>query len=104
MDIDRALDIIRTQHHAVLATTRPDGQPQMSPVLVTVDDEAYAVISTRETAYKVRNVRRHPRAWLCACCPTASSAASGCKSKDPRRSSPSRRHGPADRVLPVDLR
>ena len=65
MDIDRALDIIRAQHHAVLATTRPDGQPQMSPVLVTVDDEAYAVISTRETAYKVRNVRRHPRAWLC---------------------------------------
>jgi len=65
MDIDRALDVIRAQHHAVLATTRPDGQPQMSPVLVTVDDEAYAVISTRETAYKVRNVRRHPRAWLC---------------------------------------
>jgi PPOX class probable F420-dependent enzyme len=25
----------------------------------------HAVISTRETAYKVRNVRRHPRAWLC---------------------------------------
>jgi PPOX class probable F420-dependent enzyme len=65
MDIDRALEIIRAQHRAVLATTRRDGQPQMSPVLVTVDDEGYIVISTRETAYKVRNVRRHPRAWLC---------------------------------------
>ena len=65
MDIDRALELIRVQHRAVLATTRRDGQPQMSPVLVTVDDEGYVVISTRETAYKVRNVRRHPRAWLC---------------------------------------
>jgi PPOX class probable F420-dependent enzyme len=65
MDIDRALDIIRKQHHAVLATTRADGQPQMSPVLATADDDGYAVISTRETAYKVRNVRRHPWAWLC---------------------------------------
>ena len=66
MDLDLARDVLRAQHHAVLSTVRPDGQPQMSPVLAVVDDEGYAVISTRETAYKVRNLRRDPRAWLCS--------------------------------------
>jgi PPOX class probable F420-dependent enzyme len=66
MDLDLARDVLRAQHHAVLSTVRSDGQPQMSPVLAVVDDEGYAVISTRETAYKVRNVRRDPRAWLCS--------------------------------------
>ena len=66
MDIDAARDVLRNQHRAVLATLRPDGQPQMSPVLVMVDADGYAVISTRETAYKVRNVRRDPQAWLCS--------------------------------------
>lgn len=66
MDLDKARDVLRAQHHAVLATLRADGEPQMSPVLVTMDAEGYAVISTRETAYKVKNLRRNPRAWLCS--------------------------------------
>jgi PPOX class probable F420-dependent enzyme len=37
----------------------------MSPVLVAVDEAGNVVISTRETAYKVRQVRRDPRVWLC---------------------------------------
>lgn len=66
MDLDEAKDLLRAQHGAVLTTLRADGEPQMSPVLVTVDAEGYAVISTRETAYKVKNLRRDPRAWLCS--------------------------------------
>jgi PPOX class probable F420-dependent enzyme len=66
MDLDEARDVLRTQHRAVLTTLRPDGEPQLSPVLVTVDDDGHAVISTRETAYKVKNLRREPRAWLCS--------------------------------------
>ena len=65
MDVSEAQDIIRVQHRAVLATLRPDGEVQMSPVLATLDAEGFAVISARETAYKVRNLRRDPRAWLC---------------------------------------
>lgn len=65
MDLDEARDIIRTQHHAVLATYRRDGSPQLSPVTANVDDHGYVVISTRQTAYKVRNLRRDPRAYLC---------------------------------------
>lgn len=57
--------MIREQHRAVLATKRDDGGPQMSPVLVALDDDGRVLISTRETAVKVRNVRRDARAWLC---------------------------------------
>jgi PPOX class probable F420-dependent enzyme len=65
MDLDAARDVIRTQHHAVLATTRADGSTQMSPVTVDVDDEGYVVISTRETAYKYKQILRNPRVAVC---------------------------------------
>jgi PPOX class probable F420-dependent enzyme len=64
MDAQSALSIVSTQHRAVLATLRRDGTPQMTPVTVGVDD-GRVVISTRQTAYKVRNVRRNPRVYLC---------------------------------------
>jgi PPOX class probable F420-dependent enzyme len=66
MDINEALDYVRTQHHAVLGTLKSDGTPQLSPVTVGIDGDGHVVISTRQTAYKVRNVRRDPRVWLCA--------------------------------------
>src|SRR5919206_4143792 len=65
MELDDARDVIREQHRAVLATIRADGTPQMSPVLVAVDDEGRVLVSTRETALKVRNLRRDARSWLC---------------------------------------
>ena len=65
MDLDEARQFLRDNHRAVLATFRMDGRPQLSPVSVSVDDEGWAVISSRETAYKVRNLRRDPRASLC---------------------------------------
>jgi PPOX class probable F420-dependent enzyme len=65
MELDEARDVIREQHRAVLATMRADGTPQMSPVLVAVDDEGRVLVSSRETAMKVRNLRRDPRSWLC---------------------------------------
>jgi PPOX class probable F420-dependent enzyme len=65
MDLDEARAVIREQHRAVLATIRDDGTPQMSPVLVALDEEGRALISTRETAVKVRNLRRDRRLWLC---------------------------------------
>src|SRR5580693_3155319 len=66
MDIDAALDYVRTQHHAVLGTLKSDGTPQLSPVTVGIDDDGHVIISTRQPAYKVRNIRRDPRVWLCA--------------------------------------
>jgi len=61
MDIDEAREFIRQNHSAVLATYRVDGRPQMSPVGAAVDDDGVVVISSRETAYKVKNLRRDPR-------------------------------------------
>jgi PPOX class probable F420-dependent enzyme len=65
MDLDAAREVVREQHHAVLATMRRDGTPQMSPVAAAVDDDGRVVVSSRETAIKTTNVRRDPRAWLC---------------------------------------
>ena len=65
MDLDVAREFVRGNSNAVLATMRADGTPQMSPINVAVDGEGRFVISSRETAYKVRNLRRDPRAWLC---------------------------------------
>ena len=61
---DDALAFARENHRAVLATLRRDGAPQLSPLTVGADDSAI-VISSRETAMKVKNLRRDPRAWLC---------------------------------------
>ncbi len=65
MDLDEARAVVAEQHHAVLATLRRDGTPQMSPVAATVDGQGRVVVSTRQTAFKVRNLRRDPRVWLC---------------------------------------
>src|SRR5882724_8357023 len=65
MTIDEALAFISENHHAVLATTRADGQPQLSPVACGVDADNKVVVRTRRTAMKTHNLRRAPRAWLC---------------------------------------
>jgi PPOX class probable F420-dependent enzyme len=65
MDISEAQEFLRDNNRAVLATFRKDGSVQMSPVTVTVDDDARVLISSRESAYKVRNLRRDSRASVC---------------------------------------
>jgi len=65
MDLERAREFMRAHHRAVLATTRSDGRPQLSPVTVGVDESGRVLISTRETAIKTKNLARDPRAALC---------------------------------------
>jgi PPOX class probable F420-dependent enzyme len=65
MDLDVAREFVRTHHRAVLATRTRDGGVQQSPVLVGVDETGRLVVSSRETAYKVKNLRRDPWAQLC---------------------------------------
>jgi PPOX class probable F420-dependent enzyme len=64
MDVSLAQDYLRHHHRAVLATSRSDGRPQLSPVLATLDDDGRVVISTPEPTVKVRNVRRDPHVSL----------------------------------------
>ncbi len=56
---------MRVHHRAVLATSRSDGRPQLSPVTVGVAGGGQVLISTRETAIKTKNLARDPRASLC---------------------------------------
>ena len=65
MDLDQARDFLRRHHRAVLATRRADGGVQQSPVVVAVDGDGNVVVSSRETAYKTRNLRRDPWAQVC---------------------------------------
>jgi PPOX class probable F420-dependent enzyme len=48
-----------------MATRRARGDLQLSPVLCTLDPEGRVTVSTRETAMKVKNLRRDPRVSLC---------------------------------------
>jgi PPOX class probable F420-dependent enzyme len=66
MDTAAAQEFLRDNHHAVLATSRADGRPQLSPVTATVDGDGRVIISTRETAVKVRNLRRDPHVSMAA--------------------------------------
>ncbi len=65
MDVADALDFVRGNSHAVLVTRRRDGRPQTSPVTAGVADDGVLVISSRETAIKVKNLERDPAASLC---------------------------------------
>lgn len=65
MDLKQGIDLARGNHHIVLATRRSDGRPQMSPVVSAVDDEGRLLVSTREPAAKVRNLRHDPHASIC---------------------------------------
>jgi PPOX class probable F420-dependent enzyme len=65
VELDHARRFVETHHRAVLVTTRTDGRPQLSPVAAGVDDDGRIIVSSRETAFKVRNLRRDPKVSLC---------------------------------------
>jgi PPOX class probable F420-dependent enzyme len=65
MDIAQAVDFMRTNHRAVLHTNRKDGSAHLTPVTVGVDADGRPIVSSRETAFKTKNVVRDPRATLC---------------------------------------
>lgn len=66
MELAEAQKFLSENECAVLTTWRRDGRIQMSPITVGLDDAGRAIISSRETAYKVRNIQRDPRVSLCA--------------------------------------
>src|SRR5437899_912682 len=65
MDIADALEFVRHHHRAVLAGHRADGRHQLSPVAAGVDGEGRVVVSSREAAFKDKNLRRDPAVSLC---------------------------------------
>ncbi|MGA8427512.1 MAG: PPOX class F420-dependent oxidoreductase [Candidatus Dormiibacterota bacterium] len=61
MDPEKAKEFVSQHHHAVMATRRRDGSPQLSPIVVGSDAQGNLAVSSRETAVKTRNLTRDPR-------------------------------------------
>jgi PPOX class probable F420-dependent enzyme len=59
--LDELLDFIRPRHRILLATTRSDSRPQISPVAGGVDAEGRIVVSTYPARAKARNAERDRR-------------------------------------------
>jgi PPOX class probable F420-dependent enzyme len=60
---DAVLDLLRAPSTCYLATTMPDGSPQLTQVWIDTDGTD-VVINTVEGHQKLRNVRRDPRVAL----------------------------------------
>ena len=65
MTIEEAKEFLRQHHRSVLTTYRRDGRLQMSPILIGIAEDGLGIISSRETAYKVHNIKREPRVSVC---------------------------------------
>jgi PPOX class probable F420-dependent enzyme len=65
MTPEQAREFLAEHHRAVMITRRQSGGLQTSPVVVAAADDGSVLVSSRETAYKVRNLRRDPRVTLC---------------------------------------
>lgn len=65
--VDRAdlVDFVRPRHHGILATTRRDGRPQMSPVTMGVDGTGRIVIASYPERVKSINARRNSTVSVC---------------------------------------
>jgi len=55
------LDFVRPRHRMLIATTRADGRPQISPVSGGVDAQGRIVISSYPARAKTRNAERDAR-------------------------------------------
>jgi PPOX class probable F420-dependent enzyme len=65
VDLDQLVEFIRPRHRCVLATTRRDGRPQLSPVTMGVDPEGRIVIATYPERTKAKNAGHDPRVSVC---------------------------------------
>ena len=65
--VERAelLEFVRSRHRCLLATTRGDGRPQLSPVTFGVDGADRIVISTYPQRAKAGNARANPEVSVC---------------------------------------
>jgi PPOX class probable F420-dependent enzyme len=60
VDLAGLVEFARGKHHLVLATTRRDGRPQLSPVTGVMTEAGEILVSTYPTRAKARNIRRDP--------------------------------------------
>lgn len=61
VDWQRVADFVHGRHKWILATTRTDGRPQMSPVTGTLLPDGHLAIATYPERAKAKNARREPQ-------------------------------------------
>lgn len=64
MEISDAQEFLRHNHRGVLVARKKDGSLQMTMVSPVVDAAGKVVITSRDSTYKVKNIRRNPRISL----------------------------------------
>jgi PPOX class probable F420-dependent enzyme len=64
MELDAALDFIRTRQNGVLATLKRDGRPQLSNITYSLGDDGVVRISVTDGRAKTGNIRRDNRVSL----------------------------------------
>ena len=64
MEITEVREFLAVNHRGVMVVQKRDGWPQITLVTPGIDDEGRAIITTRGTTYKLKNVRRNPRVSL----------------------------------------
>lgn len=65
VDLAELLEFVRPRHRFLLATTRRNGRPQLSPVSGGVDGEGRLVISSYPGRAKAVNAERDTRVSVC---------------------------------------
>jgi PPOX class probable F420-dependent enzyme len=60
IDLAGLVEFARGKHHLVLATTRRDGRPQLSPVTGVMTEAGEILVSTYPKRAKARNIHRDP--------------------------------------------
>ena len=65
VELEQLLDFIHPRHKMLVATTRSDGRPQLSPVSGGVDQQGRIVISSYPRRAKIRNAERRPEVSVC---------------------------------------
>jgi PPOX class probable F420-dependent enzyme len=69
VDRDQLIEFLRPRHTGILATTRADGRPQLSPVTFGTDTDGRIVVATYPQRAKAHNLRRDARASMCVLSP-----------------------------------
>ncbi len=64
MEIADAQKFLQDNHHGVLVTRKKDRSLQMTLVSPVIDDEGKVIITSRESTYKVKNIKRDPQISL----------------------------------------
>jgi len=61
MEIADAQEFLKNNHRGVLVARKKDGSLQMTLVSPVIDAEGKVIITSRETTFKVKNIKRNPQ-------------------------------------------